>query len=124
MPYAFIDSETSRILEWSEEHLFGFDTFFENGEYVNANCIDGSDDFVIEDGIAVYRPLPEKEIAQLKRNLDETDYISAKTMDALASCESLSGIISALASMRTKYGSIIEQRKQWRERINELEGGE
>lgn len=124
MPYAFIDSKTNRILEWSEEHLFGFDTFFENGEHVNANCVNGSEDFVIEDGKAVYKPLPENEIAKLKRKLEETDYITAKTVDALASCESISAIIAELATMRTKYGFIIEQRQQWREHINELEGGE
>lgn len=47
------------------------------------------------------------EIAQLKRKLAETDYIAAKLAEGAAEI--------------SEYAEEIEQRAQWRKRINELE---
>ena len=123
MAYAKTD-EDNRIIFWSREKLDPDMVEFENGEYVDETCTDGLEDFVIEDGLAVFSPRPEKEIARLKKLLSETDYITAKAMDALTTCTTLSGILTELAAIRSRYGDIIVQRKEWRARINELEGDE
>lgn len=56
MPYAKIDSE-KRIIEWSYDKLTGLDVEFSNGEYVDEVCTNGVEDFIIENGIAIYSPL-------------------------------------------------------------------
>jgi hypothetical protein len=108
MAYAKIDDD-NRIVYWSNEPLEGL-VEFSNGDYVNKNCIDGLDDFVIEDGEAVFSPLPEKEIERLKRKLSDTDYVAAKIAEG--------------AATREDYAGLIEQRQKWRDRINALRGGE
>lgn len=123
MDYAKLD-DNNRIIFWCHDKLDDDMVEFANGEYVNETCKEGLDDYIIEDCQAVYSPRPEKEIARLKKLLSETDYITAKAMDALATCTTPSGILTELAAVREKYGDIIEQRKEWRARINELEGGE
>lgn len=56
MAYARIDSQ-NRIIGWSYEKLDGFDVEFSNGEYIDEVCTNGVQDFIIEDGKAVYSPL-------------------------------------------------------------------
>lgn len=63
MAYAKID-ENNRIIMWSRTKLDGFNTEFDNGDYVNEKCVDGVQDFIIENGKAVFSPLP-KEPTQL-----------------------------------------------------------
>lgn len=58
MAFATVDKD-NRIIEWSEDHLDGMDIEFQNGDYVNENVVNGSEDFVIIDGIAVFDPRPE-----------------------------------------------------------------
>lgn len=107
MPYAMTDN--NRIIMWSYEKLDGYDTYFSNGEYIDENCTDGLDDFVIQNGMAIFSPSPEKEIARLKKNLADTDYIPAKIAEG--------------AATREEYAEEIAQRQSWRDRINELERG-
>ena len=109
MAYAKID-EDNRIIFWSYEHHDADMVEFSNGEYVDKTCVDGLEDFVIENGAAVYRPLPAKEIGALKKKLSDTDYVAAKIAEG--------------AATREEYASLIEQRQKWRDRINELRGGE
>jgi len=56
-----------------------------------------------------------QEIAQLKRNLSETDYVAAKLAEAVAK-----GV--GVADLLTEYAEVLENRESWRARINELEG--
>lgn len=63
MAYAKVD-ENNRIVMWSHTKLDGFDTEFDNGDYVNEKCTNGVQDFIIENGKAVFSPLP-KEPTQL-----------------------------------------------------------
>ena len=75
-------------------------------------------DYKIVDGELVYekRPIsPESEVMQLKSKLAETDYVIPKMMEA-----QLTGI-ALQAEEQARYNEIIEQRKEWRARINELE---
>lgn len=105
MPYARTD-EGNRIIEWSYDELDGLDVEFSNGDYVNETCIDGLDEFVIEDGMAVYSPKPEKQIARLKQKLADTDYVTAKIAEGSAT--------------REEYADVIAKRQQWRDEINAL----
>lgn len=66
----------------------------------------------------------QDEIAGLKTNLAETDYISAKAMDSLIGCNSISEFLTVLSTFNQEYNDVIAKRKQWREEINKLEGAE
>ena len=75
-------------------------------------------DYKIVNGELVYdkRPVsPESEVMQLKNKLAETDYVIPKMMEA-----QLTGI-ALHPEEQARYNEIIEQRKEWRARINELE---
>lgn len=122
MAYAKTD-ENNRVLMWSYEKLDGFDKEFSNGDYIDEKCTDGLNDFIIENGKAVFSPLPEKEIERLKKKLSDTDYISAKIMDSLVGCSNITDFFSLMTSFHSEYGGKIADRKKWRERINELEEG-
>lgn len=58
MAYARIDMN-NRILEWSDDHLDGFDTEFDNGDYIYENERNGVQDFIIEQGKAIFSPTDE-----------------------------------------------------------------
>lgn len=51
--------------------------------------------------------LKQQEIEELKENLEKTDYVVIKIAEGVATPE--------------EYADVIEQRQQWRARINELE---
>lgn len=106
MPYAQLNEE-GRMVMWSHDKLDGLDVEFSNGDYVDAECVDGLEDFVIVDGEALYSPKPEKEIASLKKKLENTDYVAVKIAEG--------------AATREEYAGLLAQRQEWRQRINELE---
>lgn len=60
-------------------------------------------------------------VQTLKMQLLETDYISAKLSDKLASCASSEEINTVLATFNESYAETIAQRQEWRDEINELE---
>lgn len=66
-------------------------------------------------------PSAAEQIATLKRKLAETDYITAKAVDAMATADSLTALLSALKSIRTEYADVLAQRAAWRAEINKLE---
>lgn len=66
-------------------------------------------------------PSVAEQIAALKRKLDETDYIAAKAVDAMAAADSLTSLLAALKSIRTEYATVFAQRAAWRKEINDLE---
>jgi len=82
------------------------ESFFENSQY-----------FMLQDGVLVYDENKKEEsqkkttvleqIFELKKLLQETDYIACKIAEGVASI--------------TEYEKEIELRKQWRKGINELE---
>lgn len=86
--------------------------------------------YIVEAGQLVFSELPapqpsvQEQIMQLKQKLLETDYIATKAIDALISADSLSGIFSVLAQIRSEYEQTIAQRKSWREQISVLEAQE
>ena len=73
----------------------------------------------IDEWVREHRPksyLDGIRIAELKDLLVSTDYIVVKIAEAETSEEQ--------AELRQRYSDVIEQRKQWRSEINELEGSE
>ena len=122
MAWARVD-EKGRIMEWSREQLDGFEVEFSNGDAVDELCNDGLEDFIIEEGKAVFRPTAAKQAAELKRKLEETDYIASKAFEDIVSAESIADLLSALAGIRDKYSELIEQRKVLRDELRRL-GGE
>lgn len=58
-------------------------------------------------------------IAQYEAKLSSTDYITAKMTEAIAA-----GDTELLEQYRTKYADVLEQRKVWRAKIDELQNGE
>ena len=83
-------------------------------------------DYVLSGGALKHDPfvaVPSvaEQIATLKRKLDETDYITAKAVDAMAAADSLTVLLAALKSIRTEYADVFAQRAAWRKEINDLE---
>lgn len=66
-------------------------------------------------------PSVAEQIATLKRKLADTDYITAKAVDAMAAADSLTSLLAALKSIRTEYADVLAQRAAWRKEINDLE---
>ena len=83
-------------------------------------------DYVLQGGALIrdpYVPVPSvaEQIVTLKRKLDETDYITAKAVDAMAAADSLTALLAALKSIRTEYATVFAQRAEWRAATNKLE---
>lgn len=87
-------------------------------------------DYVVEGAQLVFSQLPapqpsvQQQIAQLKQNLSDTDYIAAKAVDALIGADGLSDVLSILSKIRNEYQEILSQRQNWRDQINALESQE
>lgn len=60
-------------------------------------------------------------VRNCKNKLSETDYITAKAMDALIKATSITEFLSILSTFRTEYGEVIAEREEWRKKINECE---
>lgn len=120
MPYAMLD-KNNRIVMWSYDKLDNCDVEFSNGEYIDENCTDGLDDFVVENGKAVYSPLPVKQILKLEKELKEDDYIASKFVRSLVNCDSIADILKLILQFRAEYGKRFAENEEKAARINELE---
>lgn len=83
-------------------------------------------DYVLRGGALKHDPfiaVPSvaEQIAALKCQLAETDYIAAKAVDAMAAAGSLTALLAALKSIRAEYADVLAQRAEWRAEINKLE---
>lgn len=83
-------------------------------------------DYVLQGGTLIrdpYVPVPSvaEQIATLKQKLADTDYITAKAVDAMAAADSLTSLLTVLKSIRTEYSDVLAQRAAWRKEINDLE---
>lgn len=84
-------------------------------------------DYVLNGGTLEHDPFvaalsAEEQILMLKRQLADTDYITAKAVDAMTSADSLTALLTALKDIRTEYADVLVQRAAWRKEINDLEG--
>ena len=86
--------------------------------------------YIVEGAQLVFSQLPapqpsvQQQIAQLKQNLSDTDYIAAKSVDALLAADGISGIVSALSQIRSEYEEILAKRQSWRQELAALEAQE
>lgn len=83
-------------------------------------------DYVLSGGALKHDPFSAvpsvaEQIAALKRQLADTDYITAKAVDAMAAADSLTALLAALKSIRAEYATVFAQRAEWRAEINKLE---
>ena len=90
------------------------------------NLTDSIRNFVLKNGKLVYEVYEtvksaEEQILALKQQLADTDYITAKAVDAMTSADSLTALLTALKNIRTEYADVLVQRAEWRKEINELE---
>lgn len=106
---------------WTEiDHGSGDKYHHAQGNYLEAGLTDGDGlyNYKLVDGVPALRTDEEKaperariaaqaEISRLKRNLADTDYISAKIAEG--------------AATREEYADKLAERAGWRARINELE---
>lgn len=64
------------------------------------------------------------EIAELRQNLRDTDYIMAETFEEVMTLDNaitfIADIIVILKKFKQQYASVLASRKAWRERIEEL----
>lgn len=68
---------------------------------------------VVKSSAPTKQELAEREIAELKQYLADTDYIANKLIEAVDNAE--------LSDLKEKYADILRQRREARARINELE---
>lgn len=83
-------------------------------------------DYVLQGGELIREPFAaiksvKEQIETLKQNLSDTDYITAKAVDAMATADSLPGLLIVLKTIRAEYADVLAQRAAWRKEINELE---
>lgn len=83
-------------------------------------------DYVLSGGALKHDPfvaVPSvaEQIATLKQKLADTDYITAKAVDAMTAADSLTALLAALKSIRTEYADVLARRAAWRKEINDLE---
>lgn len=62
----------------------------------------------------------QQEIQELKQKLIDTDYVSNKLAEAVSKYISTEDNTEVI-ELRTKYSKQLEDRQEWRDRINELE---
>ena len=62
------------------------------------------------------------EIVALKSLLSDTDYKIIKFAESLAGCGSVIELLATVKTFYSEFGEIVQSRKCWREKINELEG--
>lgn len=106
--------------------LYPLDTTKPTLELPNDFDLNHVRDYVLSGGALEHDPFvavpsAAEQIATLKRKLDETDYITAKAVDAMAAADSLTALLAALKSIRTEYADVLVQRAAWRKEINDLE---
>lgn len=121
MPYARLNEE-GRMVQWSHDRLDGLDVEFSNGEYVDENCADGLDDFVIRDGMAVFEPLPEKEAARLEAMVGKANVTLAKMLLDMMTAKNLGQLLQVFSGYLEAHREEFEELKACIARLDELKG--
>lgn len=131
-------NDYNRVVEWSYvDRMFGLP--LENPELFQDNPDAPMDDFLYEDGRITLSPDPEKarleRIAELERNLSDTDYFSSQIVEEFINIfsdepKTLIDVIKIMVDMikwaqsaRAKFGSMLEKREAWRTELVEISNG-
>jgi len=61
-----------------------------------------------------------KEMSELQKKLDNSDYIMAQTTEGLLDCTTLVQFIKVFNQIKDKYKDTVANRKIWRNRIQEI----
>lgn len=96
---------------------FEFPEDFDMANFNEYLLVDGQLVYSMSDGTRFYK------IENLKAQLAETDYISAKMNDAIMSCTTVEEILEVNKAFKEKYGDILEERQRLRDEINKMERG-
>lgn len=93
---------------------FEFPEDFDMANFNEYLLQDGKLVYSMSDGTRFYK------IENLKAQLAETDYISAKMNDAIMSCTTVEEILQVNKEFNEKYGDILAERQYLRDEINRL----
>lgn len=85
----------------------------ENGKAITRNMTPEEE----AEYIKASEPTKEQQIAELKKKLDNTDYIVLKIAEAQAD-----GDTETVEALKTTYATELANRKAWRKEINALGG--
>ena len=106
--------------------LYPLDTTKPTLELPNDFDLNHVRDYILSGGALKHDPFVavpsvSEQIATLKQKLADTDYITAKAVDAMTAADSLTALLTALKSIRTEYATVFAQRAAWRKEINDWE---
>ena len=121
-----VNYQTDEIGRLESVTLYPLDTTKPTLELPNDFDLKHVRDYVLIGGALKHDPfvaVPSvaEQIAALKRQLADTDYITAKAVDAMTSADSLTALLTALKNIRAEYADVFVQRAAWRKEINNLE---
>lgn len=118
MEKTFIDNEGNEVEQDTTGYFeFEFPEDFDMANFNEYLLQDGKLVYSMSDGTRFYK------IENLKAQLAETDYISAKMNDAIMSCTTVEEILEVNKAFKEKYGDILEERQRLRDEINKMERG-
>lgn len=110
-----VDDEGKEIGMVADDYFeFEFPEDFDMANFNEYLLQDGQLVYSMSDGTRFYK------IENLKAQLAETDYISAKMNDAIMSCTTVEEILQVNKEFNEKYGDIMAERQALRDEINKL----
>ena len=110
-----VDDEGKEIGMVADDYFeFEFPEDFDIANFNEYLLQDGQLVYSMSEGTRFYK------IENLKAQLAETDYISAKMNDAIMSCTTVEEILQVNKEFNEKYGDILAERQALRDEINKL----
>lgn len=110
-----VDDEGKEIGMVADDYFeFEFPEDFDMANFNEYLLVDGQLVYSMSEGTRFYK------IENLKAQLAETDYISAKMNDAIMSCTTVEEILQVNKEFNEKYGDIMAERQALRDEINKL----
>ena len=110
-----VDDEGKEIGMVTDDYFeFEFPEDFDMANFNEYLLVDGQLVYSMSEGTRFYK------IENLKAQLAETDYISAKMNDAIMSCTTVEEILQVNKEFNEKYGDILAERQSLRDEINRL----
>ena len=110
-----VDDEGKEIGMVTDDYFeFEFPEDFDMANFNEYLLVDGQLVYSMSEGTRFYK------IENLKAQLAETDYISAKMNDAIMSCTTVEEILQVNKEFNEKYGDILAERQALRDEINKL----
>lgn len=119
MERTFIDDEGNEVEQDTTGYFeFEFPEDFDISNFNEYLLVDGQLVYSMSDGTRFYK------IENLKAELAETDYISAKMNDAIMACTTVEEILQVNKEFNEKYADVLAKRQALRDEINKLQNKE